>query len=64
MLYVGARRTSRNEADGLFSAACSFHTVFRDHFVDKTALIDFLQYPIVDELFRLHFFNFRIASLH
>ena len=54
----------RNEADGLFSAACSFHTIFCKHFVNKTALIELLQYPIVDELFRLNFFNLRIASLH
>ena len=54
----------RNETAGKFSPAQSFHSVLGQHLVDKPALIEFFQNPVIDQLFRFDFFNLWITSLH
>src|SRR5262245_11947175 len=41
-----------------------FHSVFRHHLVDETALIDLLEDPVVDQVLRLDAFDLRIGALH
>src|SRR5215207_8732983 len=53
---VGVRRSSATKQIARFPARL-FHSVLGQNLVDETALIELFQNPVIDQLFRLNFFN-------
>src|SRR5688500_17470935 len=54
----------RHQVNATFSPARSLRSLLGEHLVNQAALIEFFQNAVVDQLFRLNFFNFRITSFH